>query len=281
MEFPVPAYTSFTIPTGATSGARITFNEDGSGEIRVYNSAGVLTDTIGGAFGQILVNGAYAGNADSRLVGGEIEFGTAPGFDTPARIHSPAESIGTGLFLDSGSLGAVGDDMAVLTIYPGHISVVTGDANAPYIAVTDFSASSDADIHVSGSVIATNVNDTTLETWNAPSYAANWSAGNIFSGLGGDGLKYRRGAEDDFWLQGLAKAAAGAGTTVFTLPAGYRPVAGGNFPTPHGIVHRERAGVVVTVEVAVPIGGQVILGAPVNAGDVYSFNLRLPRNNVQ
>ena len=273
MEYPNPAYTSFTIPTGATSGARITFNELGDGTIRIYNSSGTLTDILGGNFGAITVFGGYAGNMDTQLVGGQIEFGIAPGFNNPARIFGQTVLPGVFVF-DSGTNGAVNSDNCMMSLNFGLKNQTTGSANAPYLNLDDGNASSATDLHLSGSVIKTDLLNN-LYTWQVPSYAANWSDGTVASGLGGDGLRYRFMAENDLWFSGLATAAAGAGTTIFTLPVAYRPASG----TPHGQVLRDRGGVTAIVEVAVFLG-QVILGAPVNAGDTYSFNFRIPLHNV-
>jgi hypothetical protein len=276
MEFPVPAYTSFTIPTGATTGARVVFNEDGSGTIRVYNSSNVLTDEIGGDFGAININGAYAGNADSRLVGGEIEFGTAPGFSNPARIHANPASLGAGqLFIDSGKPTGAGYDEVVVGFISGQNAQAPGGVDTPYVYVSDGNSSSSADLRLSGAVIATDTSQV-METWHSANYFANWVNGGAFSGLGGDPLQTRRMAEDDVWLLGLAQANAGAGTFLALLPVGQRPVSG----TPHGIAHRDRGGVITTVEFAVVTTGEIIIGQPIAAGDVYSFNVRIPRNNV-
>lgn len=276
MEFPVPAYTSFTIPTGATTGATVVFNENGSGTIRVYNASDVLTDEIGGSFGAINIAGAYAGNADSRIVGGAIEFGTAPGFSNPSRIHANPASLGAGqFFFDSGKPTGVGLDEVILGLISGANAQAPGQTTTPYAYITDGNTSSATDFRLSGAVIATD-NSSSPETWHAPNYRAGYANGNAFSGLGGDGLQIRRMAEDDVWILGLTDASGAATPFVLDLDSDHRPVSG----TPHGIVHRDRGGVITTVECAVTVAGEVILGDAVAAGDVYSFNFRFPRNNV-
>lgn len=53
MQFPGQYQTTFTIPTGATTGARIVLNGV-TGTIQVYNSSNQLVDTIGGVAGAIV-----------------------------------------------------------------------------------------------------------------------------------------------------------------------------------------------------------------------------------
>ena len=272
MEFPVPAYTSFTIPTGATTGARITFNEFGDGLIRVYNSAGTLVNSIGGQFGSVISYGQGL-VSDIALQNGRLLFGfNSSNFSPAASVTCPKTNLGA-LDMNTGT-GTAGlrPDGTDLFLLGGNNNVVTGNANVPFASLSDTANNSMADFRLTGAVIKQDFTNTPY-TWQAPGYAANWSAGAVISGLGGNGLQYRFMGEDDVWLLGLATAAAGAGTTIFTLPAAYTPV-----NTPHGQVLRDRGGVIAIVEVAVFLG-QIIVGQPVVAGDVYSFNFRVPLGN--
>ncbi|MFJ2174321.1 hypothetical protein ACIOHE_15585 [Streptomyces sp. NPDC087851] len=65
----------------------------------------------------------------------------------------------------------------------------------------------------------------TGETWQTPAFAATWASGTA---LGGNatfrGLQYRKTADDEVRVVGAA-VSSGAGTTITTLPAGYRPPA--------------------------------------------------------
>lgn len=277
MEFPVPAYTSFTIPTGATTGARITFNEFGDGLIRVYNSLGRLVDTVGGDKGDIISFGLFG--PDIAMEAGVLLFGSAAaGFSPAANIKSPSTNLGI-LELSSGaSLAGVGNlDPAVIDIQAGVDNLATGNANSPRLIVRDGHADSACDIHVSGSIVKSDltINGVPL-TWQNPAYAANWSAGASASGLGGDGLQFHLMPDDTLWLFGLATAAAGAGTTVFTLPAGSRPVSG----TPHGQCLLDRGGVLSIQEMAITGAGTVFIGFTPNAGDTISVNFNIPLKNV-
>lgn len=69
--------------------------------------------------------------------------------------------------------------------------------------------------------------------WQSPAYTANWSGGTTFNTLTGYNiLRFRKDVEDNVCLVGALKAGAVLpGTTVFTLPTGYRPV-GGTVPIP-------------------------------------------------
>ncbi len=150
-------------------------------------------------------------------------------------------------------------------------------ALGPSMTIVDTALSSAVDLYLSG-VIAPTTAAGIPHTWQTPTYKANWSAGTQIIGLGGDALQYHVMPDDTLWINGLAKAAAGAGTTLFTLPAAYRPATG---TTPHGQCARYSAGVYSMVEVAV-IGtnGDVIIGAVPAAGDEFSFNVRIPFHRI-
>lgn len=269
---------SLTIPTGATSGARIVI--DGiTGLISVYNASDLLVDTIGGPFGDI-ISYATGLTLDVALSEGSIEFGTASsGFAGAGSLTGDLTS-GGGLLLSTGTGDATHDDALEIVYRAGDTGQSSGSSTAPKLIVGDAALSSAADMWITGSVIAADIATQAKETWHAPSYKANWSGTTAFLGLGGPTLQYRRMGEDDTWIYGLATTAAGAGTTVFQLPSGYYAasgtVAGGTFPC-----MRNRGGTLTVLHCAIDSSnGAVIVGAATAAGDQYSWNTRIPCGHV-
>ena len=81
------------------------------------------------------------------------------------------------------------------------------------------------EVSAAGDVAAAGIVSKTGQTWQAPSYAANWTGGSLASARYKP-LQYRLDAEDNLHVCGAARttAALAAGSyTLFTLPAGYRP----------------------------------------------------------
>lgn len=70
------------------------------------------------------------------------------------------------------------------------------------------------------------------EPWQTPSYNTNWSASTTFNGLTSlRSLTYRRDTSDNLWMVGCFKAGGTLpSSSVFLLPAAYRPVAQQLFP---------------------------------------------------
>jgi len=143
----------------------------------------------------------------------------------------------------------------------------------PYLLVNDLNGTSSASGYISGAWVKTN-NTGTAYTWQSPVYAANWANGTGFAGLGGPVLRYRKDAEDNVWLYGQAKANAGAGTTVFTLPATYFNPAGAL-----GFVGQSSGGAPTMIGCAVDTSGNVVLSS-VTSGDTYLFEFRFPLGNI-
>lgn len=121
------------------------------------------------------------------------------------------------------------------------------------------------------------------ETWHAPSYNANWSGTTTFGTISGGlaTLKYRFDAEDNLWLLGCFKAAAGAGASVFNLPnTGYRPVTNGAFP----VAFISSGGVAGNAWMYVSAAGNLNinsqLGSAVTTGTTYYVNGKIPLENV-
>jgi hypothetical protein len=121
------------------------------------------------------------------------------------------------------------------------------------------------------------------ETWQTPTYNANWSGtttfGTISGGLGA--LKYRKDAEDNLQVIGCFTPAAGAGSSVFNLPVGYRP-AGVNWAFPVAFISSGgtagNAWMYISQAGNLNINSQ--LGSSVTTGTVYTINAKIPLGNI-
>jgi hypothetical protein len=222
MQYPVPAYTSFTIPTGATSGARITFNENGNGEILVYNASGVVVDSIGGNNGAI-ISYSTGPNASVEIVNGGIFFGGAPGFTGAASIMSD-NTTGGSLSVDSG-VGALFPyaDSANFTLVGGTNSAAPG-GTGPHATLVDDNASSQVDLRLSGAVVKTDLSGN-MVTWQTPTMQTGWATG---TGVGGNypPLQWRLDAENNVHIHGTFHATAATPAT--PIASGFPLISGTN-----------------------------------------------------
>ncbi|MEU9048369.1 hypothetical protein AB0D63_43275 [Kitasatospora sp. NPDC048343] len=238
------------------------------------------TDPFGNHYAAGAVSYTQSFTTDVRLSNGNAEFGRAQSdFANSAAVFSGLTA-GGDLSINSGTGDANHLDQVRAGFRAGKSSQAPGGANTPYFQLLDGDLTSAVDIRLPGAVIPLVQGTGNLETWHSAAYRSGWAAGSICSGLGGDGLHYRRTAEDEVWLLGLAACTTG-GTIVMDLPTGYHPIPGAVMATPHGIIHRDSSGVMSTVEMAVDNTGQVILGTAPAAGDVFSFNVRIPIGNLK
>jgi hypothetical protein len=122
------------------------------------------------------------------------------------------------------------------------------------------------------------------ETWHTPTFAANWaSTGTLNGNATFRGMQYRHDAEDNVWILGAA-VANGAGASVFTLPAGYRPPTNMRCLLPAWIFDSS-AGTTTAVQVQVTEAGVVnaassLTGITIAAGDQLWINGKFPLGNV-
>lgn len=263
------AITTLIIPTGATTGARVVI--DGTtGFITVYNAADQIVDTIGGPAGAILVQSPGAGQVE--LVNGQILFGTG---DIQTQLPGLIASTNIGqLVIRSGSNAGLPLNFQAQLVF----NQAVNPGGVPTAVLSEKAAAAPTDLLVGGAVIAAN-NAGTAYVWQDPpgTYAPNWSGTGAFAGLGGHELEVRRMPDDNVWLYGYATTAAGAGTTVTTLPAGYFNTS----VSTSGYVLRNRGGAIAAFPLAVDNAtGNVVVGSVPAAGDQYSFNVLMPLGNI-
>jgi hypothetical protein len=275
------AITGQTITGGmiqtSTSGARIVIDGPSDTE-SIYDSAGDVTGYLGGPNG-IIGNYAPGDNEFSALANGSVYVGLGMPANFVTSGAGVLATLGDGsTVLQGGQILPAQTEPASLHLIPGvNGTDPPGSANLPRILAYDV-AGGNADVLLSSAAIRSD-RFGTLETWHAPAYGSGWAGATTYQTLGGDTLKYRLMGEDDLWLYGLATtAAAGSGTTVLTLPPGFRPAAGF---TPHAHLGHSSGGVQSLAEIAVTSAGLVIINSTTRAaGDAYSFDCRIPLRNV-
>ncbi|MGW6739732.1 hypothetical protein ACWGDX_03115 [Streptomyces sp. NPDC055025] len=232
----------FRDPEGAEMAALNTTGETGRPG---YNlSSGLIPDdiapdwrwvTFGGAAsaGDNFVTARFQDSDVNRQLGGwlylgagAVQFGT---IDTAAGAHEILQ-IGSGsavfdrVRMRVAPLASASPGLTVATA-AGHTGTVfTLTHNGSTIATVNTAGAATfagqvtaQDLDVGGAVTKTGA------TWQNPSFAATWATGG---NLGGNstfrGLQFRRTAEDEVWVIGAA-VSSGTGTTIATLPVGYRP----------------------------------------------------------
>ncbi len=207
-----------TAGSGNSTGVFVYSGTPAAGNLIMSVAAGDGTDAFGNAYGPGIISYPAAAHAGAvGLYHGQIFFGNAPDFVNAASIWS-ALFFGGSLAMTTGTGDANHVDAALALMYAGTDSTATGQATTPYLQLKDADTSSAMDLRLSGSVIATDLagND---ETWHTPTYVNGW-AGGPFSGTV-QPLQYRRDGEDNLVIVGAAHG--GTATTMFTLPAGWRP----------------------------------------------------------
>lgn len=229
MEFIGTFITFLIIPTGATTGQRITINVGNDGAIKVYNSSGQLVSFIGGPAGAI-VSYDPATTQSVALARGVIQWD-----DSTYPSHGGAidwafgDSAATNpavLVLASGS-NPTYDDNIFLDLFSG-TSPGTQDTN-PHVEIRDLLGTSiGTNIWVSGSILKaakTGIgSDLTSYKWQFPTLGAGWASGSSTAGSAFEPIAYRLDAEDNLIITGTFNATSlTPAATVFTLPSPYIP----------------------------------------------------------
>lgn len=287
MEFP-PTYVSFTIPSGATSGARITINEDGSGEIRVYDSTGCLVDIIGGTNGDIISKSCST--VGEVIVSQGVITIKNQGATEQATLFVPGISDPRGsLLIDSGYTGGGTTDESVgVLLAAGDSAFPIGDVdNMPHVYVYNRTQAPSAPvvpayIGVSGAVVKLDEN-TNLPVAKATATinaAGNWAQGASIAGSYGP-LTWWYNGLDDIHLMGVFHAtAAGPSTIIATgLPAANMTNLGGVAIV--GAASRISGGT-GTMGLYLNSSGELRSngGLVVANGDSFTINATIPLGNI-
>lgn len=222
--------TSLTIPTGATSGARIVIDGE-SDRILFYDENDNIIMQLGGAQAIMTSINVTEIHKDLIIQDGALNLGWTDESNDWATIFAEA---GEGL-LAALQIASVTDstsaytDQSKLRLFPGQSGSTTGDAGVPRIQVQDGFRNGDVDFLVSGSVVKTDpVGDPytwqTVGAVGAAAYGSGWAASTTFGGsTSWEPLRYRLLPTDEVWMLGAFKTTAAAATAVLNLTGVYRP----------------------------------------------------------
>lgn len=255
-------FRTFTVPSFATSGARVVL--DGvSGTISVYNSSNQKTAQIGGSSGQILAQSStvFAELLNGALLIGKMVSGVPDTADAAQVVYVPGSVDFTLIKSHLNNAGGL-TDAAEILLFPGAAGI-----SPPQIGFRDAAGNAPVEAGVFGALTYMD-NTNALAQWQYPGVNAplnaNWATNTTFNGLTGYApLQYRLTGMDQGEIYGGFKAGATAPTNpVLTLPAAYRP-ANGAMPVS---VMKNTAGTVTMGHAYISASGNIDLFA--SAGGV-------------
>jgi hypothetical protein len=241
-----------------------------AGNLRYSISDTAGTDAYGNGYGVGIIAYAFGHTGDIGLVDGEVLLGhAATAFAGSASLRQTL-LFGGDVLIDSGTGDASHTDSSYVQAIAGTNGQTTGSATAPHVVIGDGQGVSDVDALISGSWIKTDKAGTHV-TWQSPSYATGWAGGPAGGSV--QPLQYRLDAQDNLVIVGAAHNTGSAGGTVFTLPAGYRPL-----QTQRGVAVTNSGGTGALVFYEVNTSGVVSINA-VPSGDLY-LNMVLPLGHI-
>jgi hypothetical protein len=229
------------------------------------------TDPYGNTYGPGIISYNPAGHTTAiAMDAGELQLGTGPDFLNAASILAPLFS-GGAIQFTTGTGDAMHADGASGTLYAGTPNTGTGVNNStnltPVLTLKSADNTSAVDLQLPGSVIATDLSGNP-ETWHTPTFANGWQAGPTGGTV--QPMRYRRDAQDNLVIVGSAHG--GTATTLFTLPAGWRPAT-----TQRGAAVNNSGGTAAVCFYEVNSSGAVSISA-VN-GDTY-FQVCVPLGHL-
>lgn len=249
----------------------------GTGNLVFSVAAHSGTDPYGNDYLEGVVT--YSGATFAALAAGNAFFGvTADGFPTAGLVGISGTDT---LFVSSPTTSE--PDAATIAFVDGDTSV-TPQSAAGYPHADVGASTGGVTGWINGAWVKSTVSagTSTAETWHLPSYNANWSGTTVFGTIAGglQTLQYRKDAEDNLWLLGTFTAAAGAGSAVFQLPAGYRPAHSNPFP----VAFISSGGVAGNAWMYCSSAGNLNinsqLGSAVTTGTTYTINAKVPLGNI-
>lgn len=274
MQFQGQYQRSLTIPTGATSGARIVIDGN-AGTISVYNASNQLVTLIGGSDGSLTVFGS---TVFAKLVSGAIQLGQivngAPDTANAGQMLAVSGAPGDLIIESAVDPGIPSNDRASIGLFGGAQNQKTGSTGNPTIQVFDTAGNSDVDINLSGTVIQ-NQDVPIPYSWTEPPLNAGWDTAAIRSGRP---FQVRRDAQNNVVLTGSLD-------TTSTTPANPICNVGFTFSSNQSfvVVHQNSGGSLVNMCVGfVTTTGQleIFSAGSIAVGDIFTFNATLPIGTI-
>lgn len=289
----VGSFVTLIIETGtAGSGIFVYDPAPGTGNLVASIAAADGTDPYGNQYAAGFVSYDQSASTFAQLLAGEILFGplTSGSGTLPSTIRAGAlttDTVASGVLTAGETLiksrttndRAVANFLKLISGSPGF-----GGVGNPHVIIggpdPEF-----ADGYVTGSMIKSS-DGLTPDKWQIPgvggvaAFNANWSGSTTFNGTANWGtFQYRKTAEDEVWMLGCFKAAAGAGAAVLKFPADFTPQA--QWPI---WIQRNNAGTLSSFNAEVgPSGNFNILagsGGGMAAGNEYLVNAKFPLGNL-
>lgn len=228
----------------ATTGRRITINESNSQAMRLYDSTGALMLSLGDQAGFITSFDPADASRSIGIGGAQIQFNSTHGgglLTQVAALYNNAAAV----LLNTQLAGGVAFDVttaALAWVTPG------------------------SDV---------------LETWHAPTFAANWLGTTTFNAQTGvKTLKYRRDTSDNLVICGAAVSSS-TGTVVTVLPnTGYWPKERQMIPANYLIGTTVTPGFVQVTAAGQIACSAAVSGVTVAAGTQVYINGSVPLGNL-
>jgi hypothetical protein len=258
------------IGANAVSGY-VAFPTNDPSETVTGNARGGLQSPWSATDKRLVVQYVSPAAAGGRFVIASMESAANGGAVPRYQLYDINGAVNTPLFIIQATGGLIG----VSTEVDGDLTV----DGSLFVGTTD----TELERQAAGTLAVTSRLTRAGETWQTPTFAANWaSTGTLNGNSTFHGMQYRRDAEDNVWIYGAA-VASGAGGTIFTLPSGYRP------PTNNRALLsgwcKPAAGSVQAINVQVTDTGAVnvaltLAGITIAAGDQVWINGRFPLGNL-
>src|ERR1044072_4202736 len=274
---------------GTFNGQNFIINDDGMFVYSGTPANGNLIASVAAASGTDAFGNSYLDGISQYLAGGFMKLANGGLWigDIPDN------------YTNAGALVGLGSDglIAFSPVDAGfgesaNVAWVSGDTSVtPQSAVgyphLDVGASSAGITQwINGAVVKSSVNGgvSTAETWHTPAFNANWaSTGTLNGNSTFHGMQYRIDAKDNVWIYGAA-VASGAGASIFTIPAGYRPPTNNRALIPVWIFDSSAGTVNGTfgqvTEAGVVSVATSLSGVTIAAGDQVFINGKYPLGNL-
>lgn len=252
----------------------------GAGNLIASIAAAAGTDPYGNAYFEGINSYDPSNNRFSQLDGGLIRSGRTGDPLGRAAILSTATAGEPGILGITSQITAANPSPAILRLLSGVAGSVVGSASAPQLVITNNDTVTAVDLVVPGAVIGASTSGVPY-TWQTPSFSGTWSGTTSFNGSAGfaTAVQYRIDAEDNLWIFGGFVAGAAPATTVFNVPAPYRPAQTGIVAVQEadgGVIHNGFC----TINSAGDFNVRTAAGFTLTAGATFMVNGKVPLRHL-
>lgn len=237
------------------------------------------TDAYGNAYPVGITTYDRANLLFTNLQGGKVYWGqiVAGVVDIDDTGQIATDNVSHGLVLTSPNPAGTAFTDSVMQVWKSGLPTGTSGADNPTVEIRDVGGTAPVDVYLSGAMIKTTANGS-AQTWQpvtAAMLGTGWAAGP--SGGTVQSLQYRIDVQDNLILAGAVHTTSTTpASTIFTLPAGYRPKVTQRSP---GVSNS--GGTAAARYAEVSSSGNVAVGASLTTAstDVY-FQVCVPLGNL-